>query len=182
MQPIKVLLLFFLTNSMMSQNYVLDSENSKVNFVIKNLGLAVNGSFSGLKGNITFDPKNLKSFEITASVNSNSVNTDNKARDKHLRKADYFDVEKYPEITFKSTKIEVAKRINRYDVEGTITIKGISKPIKLEMLLTENGTKLELKCNFEINRRNFKIGDSSMILSDTAKMSLLLIANQEAKK
>jgi polyisoprenoid-binding protein YceI len=162
----------------MAQNYIPINENSKIGFVIKNLGLNVNGSFSGLKGTIIFDFKDLKNSEINVSVNSNSVNTDNSARDKHLRKEEYFDVEKYPLITFKSTKIEPATRLNRYNVEGNLIIKGISKTIKFELIAIEKENSLDLKCNFEINRRNFKVGGNSLVLSDNVKINLNILAKK----
>lgn len=156
----------------MAQNFIANNENSKINFVIKNIGLNVNGNFSGLQGTIIFDAKNLKSSEINFSVNSNSVNTENAARDKHLRKEEYFDVDKFQLITFKSTKIEPATRLNRYNVEGNLTIKGISKTIKFELIAIEKENNLDIKCNFEINRRNFKVGGNSLVLSDNVKMNL----------
>ena len=162
----------------MAQNFSINDSGSKISFVIKNIGLNVNGSFSGLQGTIIFDSKNLKSSEINVSVNSNSVNTDNNARDKHLRKEEYFDVEKFPLINFKSTKIEPATRLNRYNVEGNLTIKGISKIIKFELITIEKDKNLDLKCNFEINRRNFKVGGNSLVLSDNVKMNLNIIANK----
>jgi polyisoprenoid-binding protein YceI len=162
----------------MAQTYNANDTNSKIGFVIKNIGLNVNGSFSGLKGTIIFDVKDLKSSEINFSVNSNSVNTDNSARDKHLRKEEYFDVEKFPIINFKSTKIEASTRLNRYNVEGNLNIKGIIKPIKFELIAVEKDNNLELKCNFEINRRNFKVGGNSLVLSDNVKMNLIVVCNK----
>lgn len=161
----------------MAQNFIANDANSKIGFVIKNIGLNVNGTFSGLKGNVIFDPKNLTKSEIDVAVNSNSVNTDNTARDKHLRQADYFDVEKFPLINFKSIKIENATRLNRYNIEGILTIKGISKTIKFELITTEKEQNLELKCNFEINRRTFKVGGNSLVLSDNVKMNLNIICS-----
>ena len=162
----------------MAQIYTANSENSKIAFTIKNIGLNVNGTFSGLKGTIVFNNLDLKSSEINVSVSSYSINTDNAARDKHLRKEEYFDVEKYPMINFKSSKIEKATRLNRYNVEGNLTIKGISKPIKFELIAAEKDNNLELKCNFEINRRTFKVGGNSLVLSDNVKMNLAITANK----
>ena len=162
----------------MAQNYKVNDSRSKIGFVIKNIGLNVNGIFSGLKGNIIFDTKNLRSSELELSINSNSINTDNQTRDKHLRKDEYFDVEKYPLIIFKSTKIELATRLNRYNVEGNLTIKGISKTIKFELIASEKDKILDLKCNFEINRRNFKVGGNSLVLSDNVKMNLNIVADK----
>ena len=165
-----------MSNSIMAQNYTPKNESSKIGFVIKNIGLNVNGNFSGVQGNIIFDSKILKSSAINVSVNSNSVNTDNNARDKHIRQEEYFDVIKFPLITFISNKIEAATRLNRYNVEGNLTIKGISKIIKFELIAIEKDSNLELKCNFEINRRNFKVGGSSLVLSDNVKMNLVINA------
>ena len=142
------------------------------------LGLNVNGTFSGLKGTIIFDNLDLKSSEINVSVNSNSVNTDNTARDKHLRKDEYFNVEKFPLISFISNKIEKATRLNRYNIDGILTIKGISRPIKFELVAIEKENNIELKCNFEINRRTFKVGENSLVLSDNVKMNLIILASK----
>lgn len=162
----------------MAQNYNFNDKNSTVSFSIKNIGINVNGTFTGLKGVVIFNYNDLNSSKIDVSVNSNSVNTENAARDKHLRKEEYFDVEKFPLIFFSTTKIEATKRINRYTVEGNLTIKGITKPIKLELLVNDTDPNRVLKCNFEINRRTFKIGGNSLVLSDTVKLNLNIICNK----
>ena len=179
MKYLKIIILnLILSNSVMAQTYNVNDVTSTVNFVIKNIGLNVNGCFSGTKGTVILDNKEFKKSVINISVNSNSVNTDNVARDKHLRKDEYFDVEKFPIINFESTKIESASRLNRYNIEGNLTIKGISKPIKFELIAVEKDNNLELKCNFEINRRNFKVGGNSLVLSDNVKMNLNIIASK----
>ena len=165
-------------NNLVAQNFVPNNDLSKVTFVIKNLGININGNFSGVKGTIMFNAKDLNTSEINLSVNANTINTDNSARDKHLRKEEYFGVEKYPLINFKSTKINAATRLNRYNVEGNLTIKGITKPIKFELIAIEKENNLDLKCSFEINRRNFKAGGNSMILSDNVKMDIAIIAKK----
>lgn len=179
MKTFKILILTILMiNNLVAQNFIPNNDLSKVTFVIKNLGINVNGSFSGVKGTIIFNAKDLNSSEINLSVNANSINTDNSARDKHLRKDEYFGVEKFPLITFKSTKISAATRLNRYNIEGNLTIKGITKPIKFELIAIEKDNNLDLKCSFEINRRNFKVGGNSMILSDNVKMNIAIIAKK----
>ncbi len=175
-----LIFLILISNSIMAQMYIANDENSKISFVIKNLGINVNGTFKDLKGNIIFDSKNLKSSEINVSVSSKTVNTDNKTRDKHIKESDYFDVEKFPFVSFKSTKIESATRINRYLVEGELTIKNIVKQIKFELIALEKDNGIELKCNFEINRRNFKVGGNSLVLSDIVKMNLNIIGTKKA--
>jgi polyisoprenoid-binding protein YceI len=163
----------------MAQKFTAEEKGSKIEFAIKNLGISVAGNFTGLTGNAIFDINKLENSELNFSVNSNSVNTQNVARDKHLRKEEYFDVDKFPKISFRSSKISATKRLNRYEVEGMITIKGISKPIKFELLASEKNNNLELKCTFEINRRNYKVGGNSLVLSDNVKMNIFIICNKE---
>src|SRR5258705_4017016 len=93
-----------------SQNYTPADAGSKVRFVIKNFGINTGGTFDGLAGTITFDPSNLPSASFNVSVDAKSVDTDVEARDNHLRKAEYFDVEKYPKLSFKSTKITTTNK------------------------------------------------------------------------
>ena len=162
----------------MAQNYTVVDSKSKVDFVIKNLGLSVNGSFTGLKGNISINPKDLINSSLNISLNAKSVNTENKARDKHLRQDDYFDVEKYPEINFKSSTVTALPKPNCYFVEGILTIKGISKQIKTEIIISEKSAFIEVKTNFEINRRLFKVGGKSFVLSDIVKLNINLMVEK----
>src|SRR4030095_5629180 len=76
-----------------------DSESS-VKFRIKNFGFSVTGSFTGLHGNIDFDPNNLAACHFDVTIDAKTVNTGIDMRDNHLRKSEYFDVENYPQIKF----------------------------------------------------------------------------------
>ena len=173
MKLFKIIVLILFSNQiLMAQKNNIITDNSQVEFVIKNIGINVKGTFSGLNGQIFFDANDLKNSFIDVSIDANSVNTDNQARDKHLRKPDYFDAVQYPKISFKSTKIEKASRLNRYNIEGNLTIKGSTKSIKLETIISEKDDISTLKTNFEINRRNFKVGDNSLVLSDKVKLNL----------
>ncbi len=95
---------------------------STVKFRIRNLGIAVNGSFSGLSGNITFDKNNPGAASFEARVDASSVNTGIGARDRHLKKPDYLDIEKFPAISFVSEKVTRASD-GRYMVTGKLFIK-----------------------------------------------------------
>src|ERR1700760_2136300 len=98
-------------------------QGSAVQFKIKNLGFGVNGSFTGLQGNIQFDPAHPELCSFDVSVDASSVNTDNSMRDEHLRKDSYFDVKTYPRIRFQSTKISVTDKAGSFMVSGKLTIK-----------------------------------------------------------
>src|SRR5215208_240786 len=95
----------FCSATVFGQNYTPADAGSKVRFVIKNFGINTGGTFEGLTGNIIFDPANLASASFNVSVDGKTVDTDVEARDNHLRKEEYFDVEKYPRLSFRSTKI-----------------------------------------------------------------------------
>ena len=117
------------------QNYTPTDADSKVRFVIKNFGINTGGTFDGLAGTITFDPSNLSGAVFNVSVEAKTVDTDVEARDNHLRKEEYFDVEKYPKVSFKSTKITATNKDGFFFMFGVITIKNISKEISFPFLL-----------------------------------------------
>lgn len=108
---------------------------SSITFVIKNAGLNVEGSFTGFKSNITFDPKSVESSSFSGKIQVATINTGISMRDKHLLKEEYFFESKYPNIFFKSSSVRFIKE-GQIEVLGAITIKGISKPIKLIVAYT----------------------------------------------
>jgi polyisoprenoid-binding protein YceI len=97
-------------------------------FKVSHLGLAeVHGRFNEFGGNFAFDPNDASKCAFTMMVKVESIDTANKARDEHLRGAEFFDVKKYPEITFKSTSVKAAK--TGYEVTGDFTMHGETKSI-----------------------------------------------------
>jgi polyisoprenoid-binding protein YceI len=144
---------------------------SAITFKIKNLGINVGGSFSGLKADINFDPTHLDSSTIEASVQSNTINTDNDSRDKHLKSDDYFDVDKYPEIKMKSVSI---KHNNGSNYTGTfnLTIKDKTNQVQIPFTYSENGNTANFKGSFKIKRSDYGVGGKSMVMSDDVTISI----------
>ncbi len=142
--------------------------SSAITFTIKNAGLTVNGSFSGLEADIRFSPTEYKVSTIKASVNANTIKTGIDARDNHLKKAEYFDAANFPKITMESSFF--GKEGNRYIGYFKLTIKGITKDIIVPFTFENN----VLKGSFTIDRRHFKVGGNSMILGDNVKVDLLI--------
>jgi polyisoprenoid-binding protein YceI len=161
-----------------AQKYAVTDDGSKVRFVIKNFGIKTAGGFTGLKGNITFDPKALTTSQFNVTVNSNTINTDNNARDKHLRKSEYFDVEKYPVITYVSTKITESSVAGRFFVIGNLTIKGITKVVQFGFSASPSAAGYSFNGEFEINRRDYGVGGNSVSLADKLKVSLDISAKK----
>jgi len=91
----------------------------------------VKGEFDRVKGTVEFDPANLAATKINAAVDVASISTREPDRDNHLKSPDFFDVEKYPEITFNSTQVQTDG--DGYKVTGDLTIHGVTKPITLEV-------------------------------------------------
>lgn len=173
----KPFLLFFISlaffGSLTAQtSYTPVDAESKVHFVIRNFGIKTGGDFSGLKGTIKFDPVNFGSSSFDVTVDAATVDTDNSSRDGHLRRSDYFDAEKYKTIQFKSKKVTRSSVAGRFYVFGDLTIKGVTKPVEFGFSATAKNGGYLFDGEFEINRRDFGVGGSSVSLSDNLTVSL----------
>lgn len=160
------------------QNYTATDAGSRVHFVIKNFGINTGGSFEGLTGSITFDPANLSTASFNVSVDAKTVDTDIEARDNHLRKAEYFDVEKYPKISFRSTKVTSTNKDGFLYMFGVITIKNVSKEISFPFTHTDKDGGILFEGDFKLNRREFGVGGSSFSLSDDVTIDLSILAKK----
>lgn len=170
--------LLFFTQFSFAQKFTPIDADSKISFVIKNFGLKVDGQLKGIKGSIIFDMNALNNSSFNVSVNANSINTDNNARDKHLRKEDYFHVEKFPLISFVSTKITKSGTTGKWNVTGNLTIKGTTKPIEFDFTATPSNNGVSFKGAFTINRRDFNVGGKSLPLSDLLTVNLDIATNK----
>ncbi len=118
--------------------WVIDPVHSSVNFTIEHLVISeVEGKFKTYNGTIAAAKPDLTDAKIDFTVDVNSIDTDNDMRDKHLTSADFFDAEKYPKMTFKSTSLKKLSG-NKYVLNGNLTIHGITKPAKFDV--TYGGT------------------------------------------
>lgn len=176
----KILVLAAIFNTVIAtaQSYSPTDAGSKVRFVIKNFGISTGGTFDGLGGTITFDPAKLQTSSIDVSVDAKTVDTDMEARDNHLRKAEYFDVENYPKITFKSSRITTTNKAQFLYVFGTITIKGVSKEIEFPFTYTSKDGGYLFEGNFKLNRRDFGVGGKSFSMSDELTVELSVFAKK----
>ena len=115
---IKLLLVFgFLSLSLMSvkalaASYTIDPTHSSIGFSVRHIFTPVKGYFGEFGGSFSFDPKSGKAADIKIDIKAASIDTKNKKRDDHLRGSDFFDVEKFPQATFRSKKIKKAGVIN----------------------------------------------------------------------
>ena len=151
-------------------------DGSRVHFAIKNFGIKTGGDFTGLKGSIKFDPAKYSNSGFDVTVDANTIDTDNGSRDGHLRKAEYFDVANYKTLHFKSTKVTLSSTAGRFYVFGELTIKGVTKPVEFGFAATPKDGGYVFDGEFEINRRDFGVGGSSISLSDKLTVSLSVFA------
>ena len=160
------------------QNYTPTDAGSKVRFVIKNFGINTGGTFEGLAGTITFDPANLANASFNVTVDAKTVDTDLEARDNHLRKEEYFDVEKYPKLSFRSTKITTTNKEGYLYMFGVITIKNISKEISFPFKQTSKDGGILFDGEFKLNRLDFGVGGKSFSMSDELNVELSIFAKE----
>ena len=144
---------------------------ARTTFTAKMFGVRVVGNFKGFKGNINFDPANLAQSSISGSVDASTVDTDNSMRDGHLReKEDFFQVEKYPKISLKSTKIE--KSGSGYVGTFDLTLKNVTKSLKIPFTFTESGSTATLEGSAKLDRTDWKFGGNTLGMSDDVKLDL----------
>lgn len=126
--------LVFSIGAIAQTTWVHDPYHSKLGFTVTHLGIAdVPGYFDEFEVTITASKPDFSDAVVELTADVKSINTGVVPRDNHLRSADFFDVEKYPELTFKSTSI---KRIRKdtYELTGDLTVHGVTKTIKVNML------------------------------------------------
>src|SRR5436190_14252270 len=114
--------------------YAFDPSHSQVGFVVRHLVVAkVRGAFNSFSGNIVVGEDPAES-SVEVAIDTNSIDTRDEQRDGHLRNADFFDVENYPTMTYKSTRV-TRKKGNHWLVDGDLTIKGVTRSVPLEVEL-----------------------------------------------
>ena len=114
--------------------WVIDPMHSQIGFKVKHLMFTnVRGTFDEYTANIYTVGNDFTTVRINVRINTASINTHDERRDEHLRSADFFDAENFNEMLFTSTSYEKTKKNGNYSLFGDLTIKGISKRIRLEM-------------------------------------------------
>jgi polyisoprenoid-binding protein YceI len=160
---ILVVMSLFSIGAFAQTQWQVDPNHSSLNFSIKHSGISlVNGNFLDYTGSLTTNGEALRDAQFNFNVQVASINTNVDARDKHLRSADFFEVETYPTMTFKSTKILATGKPEYFLLYGELTIKGVTKPVIFDVYYggtakSDQGEKLGLKAKTTINRFDFNI-------------------------
>ena len=110
--------------------YQIDPVHSSISFKVRHFFSYVTGSFKKFEGTIKVDPDHPEKSSVTATIDATSIDTQNEKRDEHLRSADFFDVAKFPTITFKSKSVKQTGA-DAGDIVGDLTMHGVTKEITL---------------------------------------------------
>ncbi len=115
-----------------SSPWIIDTNHAQTNFKIRHMGVSeVRGSISGITGNIVWDDKDPSKSSVQATIDTNTVSTNNQARDKDLKSDNYFNVASYPTMTFKSTSVN---RVNgKLQLVGDLTLAGVTRSVTLDV-------------------------------------------------
>ena len=157
-----VVFLVALAGSAGATEYKIDPEHTTVAFRVRHLFTSVEGRFDKFEGKISFDPKDPSKAVVEGVIDATTVNTNVAERDKHLRSADFFDVENHPKITFKTTKIvDVGADKTSGKMAGKLGVRGVEKEVLLDVAFLGQGKDPygNLKAGFSattrINRKDF---------------------------
>jgi polyisoprenoid-binding protein YceI len=178
------------TQPVWAAHYEIDKDHSSVGFKIKHLFSHVTGSFNDFEGVIDYEPGKPETWKAEATVQAASIDTNNAKRDEHLRKPDFFDVEKYPTLTFKSTKVESTGE-NTAKMEGLLSMHGVEKPVTFDVQLHGMGndpwgnSKAGFSATAKIDRKDFGIiwnqalDAGGLMLGEQVEIILEIEANQK---
>jgi polyisoprenoid-binding protein YceI len=144
--------------------WVIDPDHSVAAFAVRHMMVSnVHGQFNKISGTIRFDPSDIGHSSVEAEIDASGIYTGIPKRDEHLRSPDFFDVEKHPQIFFKSTRVEPGSG-NRFGLTGNLTIHGVTRPIvfDVEYLGPVKGTEEGETCvgftaTTAINREQYDI-------------------------
>ncbi|MDX2437277.1 MAG: YceI family protein [Acidobacteriota bacterium] len=171
--------------------YSIDTAHSNVGFKVRHLVAKVSGSFNEFDGTITANFENLDASSVEFVIKTASIDTGNEKRDGHLRSADFFDAEQYPEISFKSSKM-TKKGKDTYVVAGILTMRGVNQPVVLTVdylgeMQAMGGTRAGYEISTTINRQDFEVSwnraldQGGVVLGDDVEITINLeVVKQEA--
>jgi polyisoprenoid-binding protein YceI len=171
------------------ETFTIDKAHTEIGFKVRHFVSKVGGHFAKFEGTIEIDRANPAATTVDLKIDATSIDTGNPNRDKHLNSPDFFDTAKFPEITFKSTKV-VAKGKDAYEVTGDLTMKGVTKPAILTVTAGgfandgRGGQKTGFDVTGKLNRKDFGVNWNSMVdgtamLSDDVDIAITVEANKK---
>ena len=166
-----------------ADTYTIDRAHSSIQFIVRHLVVTkVKGEFNEFAGTILYDDKDITKSSVEVTIKATSIDTKEPKRDDHLRSPDFFEVAKFPEIIFKSKRIEKAG--DGYAAIGDLTMHGVTKEIKIPFtiagVITDpwGNTRLGLSAETELNRQDYgvswskKLDNGGLVAGDDVQIEL----------
>ena len=174
--------------------YDIDVAHSQVGFTVKHLGIStVPGKFEKFSGTITLTREDPAAAKVEATIDATSIDTGVETRDKHLKSPDFFDVARFPELKFVSTKNSPLKD-GRFVMEGKLTMHGVTKPVKMDVQFGGKakdpwgGERAAFTASTTINRKDFGVSynkvldNGGLMVSDEVNITLQIEAVKRTPK
>ena len=169
------------TATAQAATWTIDQVHSSVGFTIRHIFSKVPGSFDKFSGTIEYDPSNPTAASVKVDIDPASINTKNSQRDEHLRSDDFFDVAKFPAMSFQSTKVTKGEG-NALSVEGNLTLHGVTKPVTLAVTFlgagpAMGGQRAGFEAASKFDRKDFgivwnKALDNGTVLGDEVAIAI----------
>ena len=157
-----------------------DDAHSQLGFTVTHLGISdISGTFNDFDAKITATKPDFSDATVELTAKTASINTRVEDRDKHLMSPDFFNVEKYPTLTFKSTSVKKVGKGNNYKLAGNLTMNGVTKPVTLDMVYkgsVENPMNKKQTAGFQVSgtikRSDFNLGSGfpAPMISDEVRI------------
>ena len=170
--------LFAVSASAQVETWQIDPNHSASQFAVRHFGIStVRGAFTKTTGTVQYDPSDPTKTVIDVTIDANSLDTRVEARDKDLRSPNFFDVEKYPTITFKSKKVESAGK-GKLKVTGDLTIHGVTKDVVLDVdgpngpMKNPRGDRMGASATTQISRKDFGVNGSPGGVADDVQITI----------
>ncbi len=171
----------------------IDASHSSVEFAVKHMMISsTKGRFSGVAGTINYDSANLAGASVDVTIDASTIDTRDEKRDGHLRSADFFDVEKFPTLTFKSTSV-TPKGGDAFELVGDLTIKDVTRSVTLKGEIQGTGTSpwgtevASFAASTSIDRKDFgltwnvALETGGILVGDTIKITLEIEAVKQVE-
>jgi polyisoprenoid-binding protein YceI len=152
-----------------------------VTFKTRNAGIPVTGSLSDLHASLCFDPARPTESTLTASVAASSIRTGLSLRDYHLRSKNYLYADKYPRLLMQSKQIRAVGK-NNYVGVFNLTMRGVTRELEVPFSFSQQGTLVTFKGTFALNRSDYGVGGSSLVLDDKVLIDLEVTATDSSKE
>jgi polyisoprenoid-binding protein YceI len=173
-----------------------DPAHSEALFSIRHIFTKVQGRFNDMEGTVQLDDKDVTKSSVDVTIKTASIFTNNEKRDNHLRSSDFFDAEKNPALTFKSTKVVPGADATHFKIEGNLTMRGVTKPVTLDVEYLGGGpwgmggqvfgTKKGWVASTKVNRMDYGISwnktldQGGTLLGDDVDITLNIEADNQA--